>query len=320
MVRSLVLTVTLLALAGRAGADTEIACHPIVVPGQGLSAWQVNNDGQVATGWFDLATGLPGSAIYSIVDGTFDPLPAPPAASGYTSLNIGPSGIADDGVIVGNAYVPSSDPNVPSREQGFILVGNQYTFFDAKLGFPQTEPRGINNGVVSGMNWNEVNNSGTGFVFNPGKTSHAYKPGYTEIRPHLSGETTTLVMPQQMNSHGQLAGSVDFASFRRSAFIYDPAASPPFHLFEVAGARRTAARGINDNGTVVGFYGHNGVGVGYVRTVDANGADVIQTFHCTGIDASGGLYPESINNQGVIVGGAYDVNFNPFGFYAQWPN
>src|SRR5713226_5216948 len=85
----------------------------IVVPGATVStAFGLNDKGQTAVFTTDGSAG-----IYR--DGTFTPLPAPPP--GY---QVGPTGINDSGVVVGQATTTANP-----HEQGFILVGSVYKFF-----------------------------------------------------------------------------------------------------------------------------------------------------------------------------------------------
>jgi hypothetical protein len=301
-----VLTLSLLAAAGSSRADTDIPCQAIELPGMPdvfVEAWQVNNQGDVAL-FFETETQV-GTGIYSTLDGTFDLLPDA-SAFGYV---VGALGINDAGVVAGIAE--SDDPVHPER--GFILVGDQYIFLDAPFGSPQTEPRAISDtGLVSGINL-DSDGVGPGFVYNPGRATHPYPPGFTEILPTLNGEASYQVITGQINANGQLVGSARFNGVPRWGFLYDPRAPEPYQLFQVNG-HRTAARGINNQGTIVGFTGQGDLDVGFVRSAGST-----EIFHCVGLDNFPNVYPQSINDHGVIAGQVQDADGNTRGFIAHWP-
>jgi probable HAF family extracellular repeat protein len=287
-------------VAGIAGAD--YLCKQLDVPGStSTQVWQINNVGQVA------ASSDVGGQIYS--SGTWTLLPAPPASSGFTLSDLQVFGINDSGQITGFAGTASGP------ERGFLLTGTTYDFFDYLPGtYDSTQPRALSNsGIVTGYAFDSAGAIGPAFVYNPSGAS-GYPAGFTDIVPVLGSESSIFTIPGAMNNAGQFVGSGVFTSAGTYAFVYDPAATPPLSLFRIAG-RPTAARGINDNGQVVGF------------TTDATGASVgflltsagYQIITCLGAYAAAGLFPESINNDGVISGNAEDSASVFHGFVA-YPN
>ena len=289
-------------VAGTAGAD--YLCKQLDVPGSTFTqVWQINNVGQVA------ATSDVGGQIYS--NGTWLLLPAPPTSSEFTLTDLQSLGINDSGQITGFAGGASGG------EQGFLLTGTTYDFFSYLPGtYNSTQPRALSNsGIVTGYTFGSTGAVGPAFVYNPsGAAASGYAPGFTEIVPELGGEPSIFTIPGAMNNVGQLVGSGIFPSAERYAFVYDPAATPSFTLFRIDG-RSTAARGINDNGQVVGFTTNTaGASVGFLFTSAGH-----QIITCPGAYAAGGLFPESINNDGVISGNAEDSASVFHGFVA-YPN
>jgi uncharacterized membrane protein len=102
----------------------------------------INDKDQVAVNNADVSK----SGIYS--NGTFTPLPAPPA--GYSKVLA--TGINNRGTVTGGAFPPSD----PTHERGFILVGSYYTFF-SRPGWNNTEARAIaQSGLVTGYNHDDA--------------------------------------------------------------------------------------------------------------------------------------------------------------------
>lgn len=285
-----------------AAARADFVCHQLDIPGAtNTQVWQVNNSGQAA------ATSDSGGAIYS--GGTWLPLPAPPASSGFTAANVGALGINDSGMIAGNAF--SADG---VTEQGYVLTGSTYAFFSHPIpGGSRTEPRALSNsGIVTGWSYDDQT-LGPAWVFNP-NGAPGYAAGFTEILPTLSGAAAIRVIPGAMNAAGQFVGSADFTGRSRRAFVYDPSAASPFTLFQVGGLF-TAARGINDNGAVTGFTVKPGTNelIGFLLTSAG-----VQTFTCPELGATL-LAPESINNSDLVSGNFTDAAGLFHGFIA-YPN
>ena len=266
-------------------------CHTLDVPGSSYTQlWQVNTAGQVA------ASSDQGAFIYS--GGSWLPLPPAP---GYPPADVGALGINDSGVITGFAFDEGS-----GIEQGFILHGESYTFFNWNVDpdFPGVQPRAISNsGLVSGTELSvNAEASGVGFVYNPGSSAvSGYGAGFTPLFPVRDGVEPFQVIPGSMNDSGLLVGSAFYPGQGKSAFTYDPSTGT-YNVFRYNGLR-SAARGITNSGTIVGFS---------VNPGDPNGAGILWTLKngvFTEIDCSDiapgnlGLYSEGINESGVISGG-----------------
>jgi hypothetical protein len=302
--------VSLLLSLPAAPASATYTCKVLDVPGATWTqVWQLNNAGRVAAG-----SSLGG---YTYSGGAWLPLPAPPAASGFTQADLNALGINDAGEITGLASSPDF-----SRSSGFIYSGGSYAFFDYPAGATPrafTEPRAISpSGIVTGWayNFDAVNAlylNSVGFVYNPAGAP-GYAPGFTEFLPAspVTGRTAIQVIPGAMNAAGQFVGSVKFpGESLRYGFVFSPATAS-YDFFHVNGLH-SAARGINDKGEVVGFTIDLNTGLlsGYVLT-----AGGYQAISCPELPGLTSIAVQSINNSGVISGGWNDAAGAYHGYFA----
>jgi len=248
-----------------------------------------NDKGQII-----IFTDVGGSGVYK--DGTFTPLPDPPA--GYFVFA---TGINNSGTIVGGAYAPPD-----YLEQGFILTGSVYKFF-SRPSWPQTEPRGISNsGLVTGWSFDAGNSTSAnaGFVYDPRTNT------FTDATP--PGSSFTIV--QGMNKAGVISGSGRDTITGPYAFIWQKgtftrgkgATVPFFDRFEVAD-EHTRARGINDAGVIVGYTDS----AGFVGNAQ-RGFELLRVpgAAATGVSAT---FCEGINNYGQVTCGFLDdAGFHAF--------
>jgi hypothetical protein len=262
--------------------------------------WQLNNAGRVAA-----SSDLGG---YTYSGGAWLPLPAPPAALGFTQADLGVMGVNDSGVIAGFAR-----NTAVTAQSGFIYSGGSYAFFDYPAGATPrsfTEPRAISqSGIVTGWAYNYDAASasywdGVGFIYNP-TGAPGYPPGFTEFLPvsPVTGRAAIQVIPGAMNAAGQFVGSVRFPGEPlRYGFVYSPATAS-YDFFHVNGLH-SAARGINDRGEVVGFTMDLATGLltGYLLTPAG-----YQTITCPELPGLTSIAVQSINNSGVISGGWNDA-------------
>ena len=256
----------------------------VFVPGASVMSnfWGPNDKGQV------ILTSDIGDGFYK--DGTFTPLPDPPA--GYF---VSPHGINNAGTIVGSAFAPPD-----FQEQGFILTGSAYTFF-SRPGWQFTEPRGIgNSGLVTGWNSEDASNRTAGFVYDPRTNT------FTDATPPGSLFTIT----QGINKSGVISGSGRDASTGTYAFIWQQgtftkgkSVVPFIDRFEVAN-RHARARGINDTGIVVGYTDSTGFVGNSVR-----GFELLKVPGATDVGLST-TFCEGINNSGQVTCGYIDDSFN----------
>ena len=301
LLSSLALAVTASSLPARA----DYLCKPLDVPGStGTQLWQLNNAGQIA------ASSSLGGYIYS--GGTWLPLPPPPASSGLVAADLVAFGINDFGVIAG------SGSTATLAQRSFTLTGNSYNFFSYPGDPSGTEARAIaNNGIVTG--WQPF---GFAWTYNPA-AAPGYPPGFMQVVPTLpNGTRASYSIPGAMNAVGQFVGSTNFPKNGRHGFIYDPGKSTPITLFQINGTY-TAARGINDNGAIVGFTFDTSVPVTPPATppvviflLTARGYQLIK---CPELQSTDGVYAESINNKDVITGGWFDAKGDVHGLVA-YPN
>jgi hypothetical protein len=123
----------------------------------------------------------------------------------------------------------------------------------------------------------------TGFLFSGGKFTHFRFPGSADTFPH------------SINTHGTIVGSFDQTgvSGQHAFMVHDGA----FHRVNIPGfpGAFAIAMGINDFGDITGSFNGNGSDFGFLLH---QGKLTIISFP----GAAGGTFPQSINNQGVIVG------------------
>jgi len=268
----LVVSMLSLLLSNLAGAQgyswTEIVIEGATV----VQAWQINDIGQVAIG----ATTDGRSGIY--LDRTFTQLPPPP--EGFQVLALG---INNGGVIAGSAT-----DGVTS--QGFIVVGETYTFF-SRDGWENTRGRSIvDSGLVTGENYSTDMTRSAGFIYDR-------DTGFRDATP--PGSTDTIA--QGMNKFGRITGHgrEPVPGRGRYGFVWQQGTIIegkrellPF-LERLSIDFQTRARGINDSGVVVGFItdaagrSEGFVGsdaLGYQRLVAPGGEIPGNSTYCAGIN------------------------------------
>jgi len=247
------------------------------------------------------------SFVYASKKGTFTDVAPLAGYSGTVVL-----GINDPGVMVGS--VTNLDETTRS---GFIRdkEGN-FTVFSHPDADSFTNPRGVNNkGLVTGFR-DDLNVIRVGFIYDP-------KSGtFTNLNP-----TSSNTIAQGINSKGEVVGSSNFIvandpcaglgnPFRRYGWIR--ATDGTVTYFEVNGSH-TSARGINDEGSIVGFFLDldDGKFKGFKVELDGSpcqsltiaGGDVLEFL---GAEAT---FPGGITNAGNIVGSYTDAS-NTHGFIA----
>lgn len=292
--RVFAMAVAALLLTGPARSAASYTCQKLEVPGSSWTQiWQINGANQIAAG-----SSLGANVYDPAATPPWHALPAPPPDSGLVLEQLSALGINDAGVIAGAA-----GPDDGSWEEGFILAGSTYRFFRYQ-DYSHAEPRAISeSGIVTGQAWDDTR--AVGFVYNP-DGAPGYAPGFTEFTPTLpDGTPAHQIIPGAMNAAGQFVGSANFSVGGkpiRYGFLYDPTWQAHGYqqlitLFQIDG-RWTAARGLDDSGRMVGFTRDaSGAVVGFLLTPAGH-----QLLTCPEIGASGGIYLESINRNGVISG------------------
>lgn len=318
-------------------ADTY-ACQSIDVPGSTWTqVWRLNDRGQVAAG-----SSL-GAFLYDAASGSWLPLPAPPAASGFTAANLGALDVTNGGVVVGGAA-----PNDNLSEQGFILgsIADPSSYQFATYTDPaapqnvRTEFRGANTaGLVTGFAYDASVGvlSGQAFIYNPTASAISlFSPGFTPFTPIMSdGSKSLLTIPGGINAVGQFVVSGKSATNPKEGILYDPATLTTYSL-TIPGSR-TSLRGINDldpnssaNCTsancvrIVGWAFYNGTSNLYSYFVDfdrANGFQAPQAIDCSAALPAGntGMLLQGVNNSNVVTGSYLDAAGNPHGVIG-YPN
>jgi hypothetical protein len=290
---ALALNLTVGSAASAAGTASGYSWTEISIPSIGPLglAFGPNDKGQVAVSNADGTK----SGIYR--NGVFTPLPPPPA--GYT---VSATGINNAGVITGSA-IPSSDP---TSQRGFILIGSNYTLF-AQPGWAVTSPRAIaNSGLITGSSASADLSTNAGFIYDPRTNT------FTDATPPGSG--TGFSVTQGMNAEGRISGDGRLSGLGRYGFVWQQGALvegkrelAPFLARFTIGDGQTAARGINDAGTIVGFTALAGTLVGFVGS-DSRGFRVLVP---PGGDAAGASVScEGINNALQVVCNVTDAAGN----------
>jgi uncharacterized membrane protein len=290
-----------LGLAVYAGlASATYVFTKVDVPGSTYTTlWGINDVGWAAGN--AIIAGNSSGFVY--LSGQWVPLPAPPAG-----ISVGGLGINNSGVVVGGASAPPY-----STEQGFILdlLTATYTKFFTQPGWLNTEARAISNlGLVTGYSYNPASLPTTGFIYDP---SQPPAQQFTNIGPAeisqatgIDPSTIGLIIAQGANTTGQVVGSFNTTTATSSAFLRQPDGT--ISTFRINN-RFTTARGINDNGLIVGNTFQPTLGnVAYVG--DSSG------FQLLGFPGAALTLAEGLNNLGQVSGFYQDVAGNTHGFIA----
>ena len=301
----LVLAVGLLAgpMVAQADFEFELVDHPGAPDTQ---VFGINDRGDVVGNGITNVAALP--FVFAAKKGTFTDVP-PLAGFARTAV----LGTNDSGVLVGS--VISVDETTRS---GFIRdkKGN-FTVLDHPAGVGFTQFRGVNNkGLVTGFR-GDASVIFVGFIYDPKSDA------FTDLIP-----TGFFTIAQGINSKGEVVGSTTFLAADDPC----PSLTNPFHrfgwlratdgtvtYFEVNGSH-TSARGINDHGSIAGFFFdlNDGKFKGFKVTLDGSQCQSITVAagDVLEIDGLDNVFAGSINNSGVIAGAA-DDNINSHGFIAR---
>jgi uncharacterized membrane protein len=281
--------------------DYQLIDHPGATNTQ---VFGINDRGNVVGNGFD-PVGLP--FVYASKKGTLTDV-APLA--GYSETSV--LGINDSGVMVGS--VASLDETTNS---GFIRDKNgNFTVFSHPDAVSSTKPRGINNkGLVTGFR-DDLNGFTVGFIYDPKRGT------FTDLNP-----TSFFTIAQGINSRGEVVGSSNFDvandpcpglgnPFRR--YGWSRATDGTVTYFEVNGSH-TSARGINDEGSIVGFFIDSDDGKSKGFKVELDGSPC-QSLTITGGDVlefpgAEATFLGGIKNSGAVVG-SFDDPTNTHGFIA----
>ena len=279
--------------AGEAYTWTQIVIPNITI----ATAFGPNDLGQVAI--ID-ATGNV-SGIYQ--HGRFARLPNPPAG-----FKVSAYGINDSGVIVGFATTASN-----AHEQAFILNRGQYRFF-SRAGWDNTEARSISpSGLVVGVNSTDAG-AYAGFLYDPATGT------FTDVTP--PGSIYTIA--QGINSFGRISGSAQDDSLGRYAFVWQQSSpangtSEPMPFLERVQTWPDSfanARGINDDGVIVGWTHSGAQTVGFTGSASRG----YQFLVPPGGEVAGALvYCQGINNARQVACVLQDANANPLAAFLGSP-
>jgi uncharacterized membrane protein len=297
------------------------------VPGaRYASPLSMNEEGDITGGYYAAADGYHGFVRdrYGNIT-TFD-------ISGAVTIN--PAGINEDGTTVGTFFEAWNGHYLPShgfvrKKQGTIIT------LDGPSGPPGTVANSINeDGVIVGTTGFHdafvlrkggtftiinvpdatrtvavsINNKGftAGNYYDAGGTMHGFIRGtngtvtsFDIPGPSIPFSTAGVV---SINDQGTIAGMYYDENFVTHGFVRD--AQGTMSMFDAALYARTFVRGINSEGTIVGYYYGIGNYHGFLR--DQRGR--ITTFDVPG-SLSGSTGALSINDEGEITGNYEDTNF-----------
>jgi hypothetical protein len=240
-----------------------------------------------------------------------------PATAQPAAWSAAAFGINDSGTVVGYVYPPDD-----SIENGFVVTKNgEYQEFSVPWA-AYTEARGINNrGVITG----------TAFFNGPGSAGFIYDSEaatYTEVLPSAYTETVGIT------TDGHVVGTVYFdagasgpgAPAGQYGYLRAPNGSVAY--FRVNG-QDTYARGISDEGKIVGYFGALPIPqvTGFVTDVkDLHSAKppatgfvalAIPAPHQLQIPGASGTLPQGISIEGVVSGAFIDGSGEAHGFIAR---
>jgi uncharacterized membrane protein len=251
--------------------------------------------------------------VYSARSGQITlPAVAPPA--GWSAAAFG---INDSGTVVGYVYPPDD-----SIENGFVVTKNgEYREFSVPWA-AYTEARGINNrGVITG----------TAFFNGPGSAGFIYDPEaatYTEVLPSAYTETVGITTDGHVVGTVYLDAGASGPGAPAGQYGYLRAANGSVTYFRVSG-EDTYARGISDEGTIVGYFGDLPFPqvTGFVTDMKelhsskppASGfvALAISARHQLQIPGAIGTLPQGISTEGVVSGAFIDGSGEAHGFIAR---
>lgn len=293
-------------ILGPMAAQAQYDFMQISYPGDATQVFGINDSGDAVGNGFNLDS-IP--FVYASMDGTLTDI-AP--ADGYASTGV--IGINDAGVLVGS--VTNLDLTTIS---GFIRSKDgTYSIFSHPDAASLTEARGVNNrGLVTGFFDTDDATYGsiaTGFIYDP-KTET-----FTDIVPSL------FTIAHGINSKGTVVGSAIFevdpcggpnGGFSRYGWVRSKHGLVTF--FQV-NEQRTAARGINDAGMIVGQTADpltlelKGFAIKTPETscesVAVDASELLQ------FPNSSNTFPEGVTNSGDIVGNWVDASDQFQGFIA----
>lgn len=285
-------------IAAQADFNFELVDHPGAPDTQ---VFGINDRGDVVGNGNTNVAMLP--FVYDSKKGTFTDV-APMAGADTVVL-----GINDAGVMVGSV---DNDAFIRDKKGNF-------TVFSHPDAVSFTQARAVNNkGLVTGFR-DHLNLGGTiyGFIHDPKSDT------YTDIIP--PGDHARSIA-QGINSKGEVVGSALFfnaddpcGNSSPSGFVrngWRRAKDGTVTYFTVNGSNGTAARGINDSGTIVGFVldPNDGKTKGFKVELDGSQCQAITVASGDLLDipAFDALFPQDITNSGVIVGEVDDANVHGF--------
>lgn len=272
-----------LALVVSANAHAEYVFTTINYPGATFTDVRGLNSAGEIVGYTNLGGFRYSAGNYSLL---------PPAPDG---LQTSAHGINDDGLIIGSAA-----PADGSSSVGFILDGTSYGFFSYP-GRTHTHARSINAaGVVTGFAVNHDLSDNVGFIYDPVAMT------FTDV----VAPTGSFVIAQGINTAGQVTGSAIIPGAGRNGFLRETDGTMTYFKIDGAG---TAARGINNNGLIAGWYYDNTSTSINVFVGSSSGYQKLRA------GPTNHTYAQAINDSGQISGLFEEIgatSFVPRGFIA----
>jgi hypothetical protein len=229
MITTLAAFVTCLTVWQGASAQTSTETYVYnMVDVPGASSTQllgINDNGELLA--YDFTT----SSDMLYQNGTFAPLPAPPA--GETILA---SGLNNRGQVVGA---------ITSSGESFVLTGSTYTSFTIP-GSVGSQANSISNaGLVTGEYAATQTSPQLGYVYNPATATFS-SVGYPG---------SSMTQAWGVDATGAVTGSYVTASGANAGFLLQ---NGTYTSFQIAGAHNTNPLAINDTGLITGFADNSG--------------------------------------------------------------
>jgi probable HAF family extracellular repeat protein len=208
---------------------------PGIPPGNFTKAFGINDSG-VIVGTYSTGSGLAG---FLDIGGAFTRIDFPDALS-TEAFGINNNGdIVGDYILRGCGFVDCHGRS--DFTHGFLAVGGEFSTFDHPLAF-ETQPFGINVNMEVVGNWRPTCPCALGFL----AVGHNFTP--------VNVPGALLTTPYGINDNGEIVGGFEDGSGKNHGFLdvgnaftqIDVPSSNPFTQF-------TVARGINNNGAIVGI-------------------------------------------------------------------